>query len=66
MRWMVLATIMAVATACAGNQSKDEQGTRVRDTALTVEDSLNPSDTLDRARRVVPDSSVGLDTTSAR
>jgi len=66
MRYVVLAMIVAVGTGCAGNKSEDEQGTRVRDTALTVGDTLNPSDTLDRARRVAPDTTPGHDTTSSR
>jgi hypothetical protein len=66
MRCMVLATILAAVTACAGNKTQEEDGSRIRDTALTAEDSISPSDTLDRARRVVPDSAVGPDTTATR
>ncbi len=66
MRYVALAMIVALGTGCAGNQSEDEQGTRVRDTALTVEDTLSPSDTLDRSRRVVPDTAPGRDTASSR
>jgi hypothetical protein len=65
MRYLSLGTIVALTFACAGNQSKEAEGMRVRDTALSSRDTLNPSDTLDRARRVV-DSTAVMDTSLTR
>jgi predicted component of type VI protein secretion system len=66
MRYLWLGTIVALTFACAGNQSEEAEGMRVLDTALTSRDTLNPSDTLDRARRVVPDSTAVTDTSLTR
>jgi hypothetical protein len=54
------------ALGCARNSDDRTGQARVRDTTLTPADSLSPNDTLDRARRAVPDTAGGLDTTSRR
>jgi hypothetical protein len=59
----VLALLLV--TGCARN-SDTEEGMRVRDTTLTAADTTAPEDTLDRARRAVPDTTGDLDTTSRR
>jgi predicted component of type VI protein secretion system len=41
---------------CASNNAADEPGTRIRDTTLTAQDTINPNDTLPRVRDSVPDS----------
>ena len=52
--------------ACARNPDTEDENTRVRDTTLTAADTITPDDTLDRTRRVVPDTGGDLDTTSRR
>jgi hypothetical protein len=49
---------------CARNPDTQPEQLRVRDTALTSEDTVAPDDTLDRSRRTIPDTAGGLDTTS--
>jgi hypothetical protein len=66
MRLATLFALLALA-GCAGNRAEDGQGAaRVRDTTLTSADTLAPGDTLDRARRPVPDTAITVDTTSNR
>jgi hypothetical protein len=61
-----LAIALTLALGCARNSDDRTGQARVRDTTLTPADSLSPNDTLDRARRAVPDTAGGLDTTSRR
>jgi hypothetical protein len=49
---------------CARNSDTETGQARVRDTTLTAADTLAPDDTLDHARRAIPDTAEGLDTTS--
>ena len=65
MRITPMLALLLVA-ACAGNREAETGQARVRDTVLTASDTLTPQDTLDRARRAIPDTSEGLDTTSRR
>ncbi|HEX6104271.1 MAG TPA: hypothetical protein VFZ26_01725 [Gemmatimonadales bacterium] len=58
--------VLILVAACAGNREAETAQARVRDTVLTASDTLTPRDTLDRARRAIPDTSEGLDTTSRR
>ena len=63
------ATILTLALlghGCARNSDDGAGRARVRDTTLTAADTIAPGDTLDRARRVVPDTAGALDTTSRR
>jgi hypothetical protein len=57
---------MFLVSACARNPDPEDENMRVRDTTLTAADTLAPDDTLDRARRAVPDTAGDLDTTSRR
>lgn len=65
MRLTCLLTL-ALLAGCAGNPETETDQARVRDTTLTIRDTLAPEDTLDRARRSAPDTGWGLDTTSRR
>jgi hypothetical protein len=42
--------------ACASNNAADEPGTRIQDTTLAAQDTIDPNDTLPRIRDSVPDS----------
>jgi hypothetical protein len=64
MRFAMLVALLALA-GCARNRA-DEENVRIRDTTLTAGDTLAPEDTMDRARRTVPDTAGALDTTSRR
>jgi hypothetical protein len=64
MRPLVFLLVLA-SLSCARKQSEDEDNLRVRDTASAA-DTLNPSDTLDRARRTAPDSALPTDSTAGR
>ena len=64
MRPLVVILVLA-SLSCARKQSEDEENLRIRDTAVTA-DTLNPSDTLDRARRTAPDTAAPMDSTADR
>ncbi len=66
MRLLSAVVGLVVLAGCAGNRSSDDDAVRVRDSAFTESDTLSPSDTMYRERRVVPDTVGGLDTTSRR
>lgn len=63
---LLAVALMLPGLACARNSDDRTGQARVRDTTLTPADTLSPDDTLDRARRAVPDTAGGLDTTSRR
>jgi hypothetical protein len=65
MRFAMLVALLALA-GCARNRPNDEENVRIRDTTLTAGDTLAPEDTVDRARRAMPDTAGALDTTSRR
>jgi hypothetical protein len=52
MRYAAFAVTLAVLNGCARNQTEDEQTARIRDTTLTGQDTLNPSDTSGRVREM--------------
>lgn len=62
----LISFVVLLLISCARNADTDADESRVRDTTLTAADTVNPGDTLDRARRPVPDTAGGLDTTSRR
>jgi hypothetical protein len=66
MRIAPLLTLLCLGLGCARNSDDQTGQARVRDTTLTAADTLSPDDTLDRARRVAPDTAGDLDTTSRR
>jgi hypothetical protein len=65
MRFTMLVALLALA-GCARNKADDQENVRIRDTTLTAADTLAPEDTMDRARRAIPDTAGALDTTSRR
>jgi predicted component of type VI protein secretion system len=65
MRFTMLVALLVLA-GCAGNKADDKENVRIRDTTVTAGDTLAPDDTLDRARRAMPDTAGALDTTSRR
>jgi hypothetical protein len=65
MRFIMLVALFALA-GCARNRADEEENVRIRDTTLTAGDTLAPEDTVDRARRAIPDTAGALDTTSRR
>ncbi|MFL5402793.1 MAG: hypothetical protein ACJ8BF_08260 [Gemmatimonadales bacterium] len=56
MRTILLLAALAATFACARNRGSEAAGARIRDTALTARDTVNPNDTLPRIRDTVPDS----------
>ena len=56
--------VLLLLGGCARNSDRDTADARIRDTVLTAADTVTPNDTLDHARRAVPDTVGGLDTTS--
>ena len=65
MRIIVLVALLLVG-GCARNADTETEEARVRDTTVTASDTLAPDDTVDRARRAIPDTAGDLDTTSRR
>lgn len=65
MRITYLIALLSV-VGCARNADTEATGTRVRDTSITAADTVPSEDTLDRARRAIPDTAGDLDTTSRR
>jgi predicted component of type VI protein secretion system len=56
MRHAIIAGLVSlVVSGCASNKA-DEPGSRIHDTTLTAQDTINPNDTLTRIRDSVPDS----------
>jgi nitrous oxide reductase accessory protein NosL len=56
-RLILLAVAMSTALAgCASNKAADEPGTRIRDSTMTAQDTMNLSDTATHIRDSVPDS----------
>jgi hypothetical protein len=51
-----MVAMIAALAGCASNKTTDEPGTRVRDSSMTAQDSVNPSDTATHIRDTVPDS----------
>jgi predicted component of type VI protein secretion system len=55
-RLILLAALSTALGGCASNKAADEPGTRIRDSTMTAQDTMNPSDTATHIRDSVPDS----------
>jgi hypothetical protein len=56
MKTLLLAGLLAAASACASNRNDEAAGARIHDTTLTARDTINPNDTLPHIRDSATDS----------
>ena len=57
MRELIFAGLVSIVVGgCASNKAAEEPGSRIHDTTLTAQDTINPNDTLTRIRDSVQDS----------
>jgi hypothetical protein len=56
MKTMLLAALLTALAGCASNRNDQAGGARIRDTTLSVRDTMIPNDTLPRIRDSVMDS----------